>query len=312
MNRPAQAISKSRACPGSVRLYFLGRGLTAVFLLLIALPLAAHSAPAGPETVRVPPEENYIYNIHFLFFQNAAVGSLKIRKVDKFRYRADLVAETKGFIGLVTGYRKNHYISEMEFVPREKRLISRVYSKTVYRGLSVTRSATTIDQKMRKIQWKTTENGALKDSGTEPIPEGVTYEDLLSAFFNLRFGAFGPLTRGRHLTVKTLPAYRTTEKGEEEYEKKFVRDFDIRIADEETERRYRERYERTKEKGLLALVKVPEELFGQKTGEVRVWLDENLIPVAATVEDAILFGDVHGTLERAVISRPKSAGDISR
>ena len=42
-------------------------------------------------------------------------------------------------------------------------------------------------------------------------------------------------------------------------------------------------------------------MFGQKTGEIRVWLDADLIPVAATVEDAILFGDVHGFLQKAVV-----------
>ena len=69
--------------------------------------------------------------------------------------------------------------------------------------------------------------------------------------------------------------------------------------------RLRRRFGREKERGILALVKVPKELFGQKTGEVRVWMDENLIPVAATVERAILFGDVSGTLRKAIVLPPR-------
>ena len=71
----------------------------------------------------------------------------------------------------------------------------------------------------------------------------------------------------------TLPAYLLSE---DEWIKKRedpARHFDVRIADAATERIYRKRFGRMNENGLLALVKVPPELFGQKTGEIRVWFD---------------------------------------
>ncbi len=273
--------------------------------LLAAFFLLAASPPAGQAPSLQ--EEEFVYDIHFLWFRQAAEGTLILRRLGERRYRAELVAETKGFIGFLTAYRKNHYISEMEYDPAKRRLLSRVYSKTVYRGLNITQSRTVIDGQKGQIRWETRGNGEIQDKGTERIPEGVIYEDLLSAFFNLRIGAFGPLTRGRFLTVTTLPAYQTTRELKEDYDKEFVRNFDIRIADAETERRYRRAFDRVEEKGLLALVKVPKELFGQTTGEVRLWLDPNLIPVAATVEDVIFFGDVHGTLRKAIVGRAAPA-----
>ncbi len=270
-------------------------------LLLLAALLGAAASPADSASPRLPRNEDFTYTVHFLWFTNAAKAKLLIRRVGKARYRAELMAETTGFVGLLTQYRKNHYVSEMEYSPEKGRLLSRRYTKTVSLGSDITRSITVIDREKGEIRWTTTENGKVKDEGSEPIPEGIIYEDLLSAFFNLRIGAFGPLTRGRKLTITTLPAYQSTDEGVEDYKKEFVRNFDIRIADAATERAYRKRYEQNQENGLLALVKVPKELFGQKTGEIRVWLDAGLIPVAATVEDAILFGDVHGYLQKAVV-----------
>ncbi|MDA1001433.1 MAG: hypothetical protein O2807_13080 [bacterium] len=57
----------------------------------------------------------------------------------------------------------------------------------------------------------------------------------------------------------------------------------------------------TGEKGYLVIVKVPKDIFGQETGEIRVWFDAALIPTEATVENAIFFGDVTGRLRRAFI-----------
>lgn len=297
----------SRALAGfpvrSPRMACVLGALLCALLLPPALAGRAEGAAAGPRP-SLPPDENYLYDVDFLFFKNIAEGTLRLRRLGNLSYRAELIAETKGIIGFLTSYRKNHYASDLEYDPARGRFFTRNYTKTVYRGLNISRTTMEIDRQGRTIRWAATSNGGLREKGTEPIPPGVVYEDLLSAFFNFRGGAFGPLSRGRHFTILTLPAY-DTPKEERERGESLARDFDIRLADPETERRYRRAYDREKERGLLVLVKVPKELFGQETGEVRVWFDESLIPVSATVEQAIYFGDVHGTLRKAVIGRPR-------
>ena len=272
-------------------------------LLMLSSPAGrAEGAAAGPGA-SLPPEESYLYDVDFIFFKNVADGTLRLRRLGNLSYRAELIAETKGFIGFLTGYRKNHYTSDLEYDPARRRFSARRYTKTVYRELDISRTTMAIDREARTVQWATTFNDEPLEKGTEPIPEGVVYEDLLSAFFNFRSGGFGPLSKGRHFTVVTLPGY-DTPKEEKESGESLARNFDIRIADPETERRYREAYDREKEKGLLVLVKVPKELFGQETGEVRVWFDESLIPVSATIDRAYFLGDVRGILRKAVIGRP--------
>ncbi len=269
-----------------------------LFSALILLSLLSAAVP-GTHAQKMPRREIFTYNVRIFIFPKAAQGTIRIIQVSKNRYRAELMAETTGIVGFLTRYRKNHYISEIEYLPGESRFFSRRHTKKVHRGANVERTVATIDQEEGKVNWKIYDNDELKNEGTDPIPGGVQYEDLLSAFFNFRNGAYGPLEAGRKMTILALPDYaervrnRDKQIKEDPYQK-----FEIRIPDAKSEAAYRKRYGRTGEKGTLALVKVPKNLFGQQTGEIRIWFDENVIPLAATVEDAIFFGDVHGTLRQ--------------
>ena len=262
----------------------------------VAAPPVILRAAAAPA---MPPSEAWSYNIRFLFFTQAAQGHLKITRLGGNRYRAELLAETKGLVGILMYGRKNHYISEMTFDPVKRRFVSRLYTKRVHKQGGVERTTAVIDSKSGVVRWKYFWNDKLVGEGNDPMPGGKRVEDLLSAFFNLLLGSLGPLEHGRKMTVFTLPNYKAkaTKEITDEDELKFQK-FEIRIPSAESERAYRKIHGRTKEKGLLALVKVPKSLFGQETGEVRVWLDAKRVPVAATVEDAIFFGDVEGVLIR--------------
>jgi hypothetical protein len=276
--------------------------VSAIFwIAALAFPGPALPVPAVP-----PPEEAFFYDIHFMWFTNSAEAGIRIRRTGKKRYRAELEFKTKGFIGFLISHQKNHYVSEMDYIPENHHLLSHKFTKTVIRGKVVKRTTAVIDYAKGEIRWEASNSEKLLEKGVDPIPKGVIYEDLLSAFFNLRFGAYGPLKRGKRLSVDTLPDYDPPEKGQKDYRKESDRQVVIRIAKIATEREYRELYERTKEKGLLALVKVPKFLFGQEIGKTHVWFDSDLTPVAVTVEDAILFGDLYGNLR----GRPSPAATV--
>ena len=280
------------------------------FLKIVLAALIALGAVAAPgrflhagQPLPPPPQEEFIYNIEFLVFTQAAQAHLRIRRRGKNRYRAELIAETKGLIGLLMYGRKNHYISDMEFDPKKRRFTSRLYTKLVYRQNGVERTTAAIDTKNGLVRWKYFFRDKLIGEGVDPTPKGARVEDLLSAFFNFRLGSLGSLEPGRKMTLFTLPNYRAKALKEDfsEEEKKFQK-FEISIPSAKSTRAYRRKFGRSKEKGLLILVKVPKNLFGQETGEVRVWFDPKMTPVEATVEDAILFGDVIGVLVKSKIS----------
>ncbi len=274
---------------------------------IVAISLCAPLAPAGAlyaAAAPTPPDETFTYNIKFLWFTQAAQGELKFRRIEGNRYKAELIAETKGLVGVLMYGRKNHYISEMVFDPEKRRFVSRLYTKLIHKPDGTERTTAVIDPKNRTVHWKYFWKDKLEGSGVDPMPPGARVEDLLSAFFNFRNGGLGALEPGKKMTLFTLPDYKAkaTDKNPDGDEKKFQR-FEIRIPTAKAEREYRVKYERKEKKGVLALVKVPKNLFGQETGEVRVWLDTRMVPLAATVEDAILFGDVYGVLVKPESTR---------
>lgn len=287
--------------------------IAAVFLcalLLLPSPRRAEGAAPGA-AAPLPPEETYTYDIDFFFLKSVAEGTIRLRRVSRLGYRAELVAETRGIIGFLTSYRKNQYISEMDYDPGRGRFFARRYTKAIHRGKNISKTTMEIDAESRAVRWATFYNDKLREKGSEPIPSGVSYEDLLSAFFNFRRGALGSLEKGSRFTIVTLPAY-DIPKGEREEGESLARDFEVRVADPATELSYRKSYGRTGEPGLLVFVKVPKELFGQETGEVRVWFNPALTPVSATVERAYYFGDVHGTLRKSEIGAPPRLGGDGR
>ncbi len=275
-----------------------GKGNWAMQSLILAALMLATPPAAGAGVGVSLRGEDFCYHLRFMEFLHAADSRLRLRRVSENRYEAELVAETKGFIGFLLAYRKNIYRSEMDYFPGRRRFITHRFTKMIVSGGDVAKSVTDIDYAKREIRWVVTENGAVESEGSEPIPAGAVYEDLLSVFLNLRNGAFGPLTRGRRITVVSLPYYRSLLGGWEGGRKAVNRSFDIRIADASTERAYRRRFDRTGETGLLVLVNVPNDFFGQNSGDAQVWFDRNLIPVSTRVEDVILFGDIVGDLRR--------------
>ncbi len=292
---------KAERIANGFRWWFSRRTLVLfVFLARATVLGCAPQAAAATEPILAPIEEEFRYNIGFLWFERVAEGRITIRRISDRSYRADLMAETKGFVGFLTNYQKNHYVSEMKYVPEKGRFITSRFTKVVTRGSKVVKSVTEIDYEKGEHRWVATENNEVKDRGTRPIPEGVIYEDILSAFFNLRQRAFGPLTHGRRLTIDALPYYQLTDEGQTDYDNDLIRQFEIRIPDAPTEQEYRRRFDRTNEKGHLVLIQVPKQDFGQKSGEIIIWFDENLIPVATRVEDVVFFGDVTGILQQPI------------
>lgn len=97
----------------------------------------------------------------------------------------------------------------------------------------------------------TFQNGEFNSEGGFPLPGGTVYEDMLSAFFNFRNGAFGDLRPGRKITVTSPPDYEKSENGEYFDGTELARRIETTIADEKVEKEYRRRYNRTKNTGML-------------------------------------------------------------
>ncbi|MBI4388710.1 MAG: DUF3108 domain-containing protein [Nitrospinae bacterium] len=275
----------------------------------IAAPVWAESPSASPANDDLPglydsfePKgdirrfdgETLHYDISFLWFDKAATAAVSFYKLDG-QYQALLVAETKGFVGWFTSYRKHVYKSTFDIVDNGERIRSNKFEREVVIGDDVEKTTHSLDYAERKHGWRAFKNGALTDQGTEDIPPDVYFDDILAAFYNFRNSAYGKLAKGATFKINTIP-----EKG--------VKEISIFIKTEKEEETVRVQQIRKKTEELLLRVIIPKEIFKTKTGELLFWSSKNYIPLETTVVDYVLLGDLHARFVKRTASKSAPIG----
>ncbi len=258
---------------------------------LLLFAVAFLPGPAAAQTASVaslPEEETLVYNIGFLIFRKAADGSMALRYLPKRDlYEGVLQAKTKGFISWVSLAREDTYRSLMRLSP-DGRLIPVEFFKEVHTWSYQITSRTVLDYESGVMRWKTTEVIGGKTSieeKSQPIPPGVIYEDFISAFFNLRRGAYGSIRPGQNFRILSLPTDQWFEKKAEEPQYFLVR------------------IDPAQEKGLsqtVVSIHVPEDLFGQTVGDIQFHMRQYFIPSRILVKKALIFGNMEGNLIRVM------------
>jgi hypothetical protein len=225
--------------------------------------------------------EEFIYDIGFWWFKKAAIGKIAIHKKEGDIYEITLTAETIGFIGFITSYRKDIYHAYAEEVNGGRRFRTKRFEKVVKIGDGTRYGYTDADYDKMTYHWKSWGGGKEEKEATEQIPPGVLYDDPLTGFYNFRFGVHGRIEEGNEFSVPTFPA-------------KGVSNIYVRI---ETNKGKAARINPDPaEVDYLADIIIDKELFGSQTGKVEVHFNKELIPVHVIAKDLILFGDVRGTL----------------
>ncbi len=234
--------------------------------------------------------ETLYFDISFLMFNQAATAEVRFFEKNGV-YRSRLVAQTKGFIGLVTSYRQHTYEATFDVIDGGRRLRAVAFLRQVVNGDQLVRTEHTFDYKRRLHRWTDFANGKKTSAGEEVIPDGVPFDDVLTAFYNFRNGVYGPVKQGAAFSIHTVP-----EKGHDTIE--------IAVhsaADEENERQATGRNAKDE---FLIDIKVPKEIFNTETGRIRLWSSRHLIPVESIIEDVILLGDLHANFNRREIKKP--------
>jgi len=121
----------------------------------------------------------------------------------------------------------------------------------------------------------------LSSTKQHDIPDGQHPVDVLTAFYNLRAGIYGPLQRGTKVLIPT-------------YSGKGFIDFEVSVltVEEQASQDY------FPDHGLLVQVKVDPEIFETNSGSLYVWFDKLGVPGRGIIEDLIGLGDVRGYLNK--------------
>lgn len=262
---------------------FVSLPVLALVLLSFA-PVCVEAQEVGAEKeIQRMVGENYLYAIDFLFFTRLAEGELRLSETDQPNiYRAELIGRTLGVASWLSGDRTQTYTSVMELTPEgalrsiehTSRIVKRKWGKWRDRGRHHH-----YDYTQGIVLEEKSKEGVVSSRKERKIPDGQQPVDMLTAFYNLRAGAYGPLARGSHFLIPT-------------YSGKGFSDITVTVLTHA---------QQVKQKffpahGLLLSVTLDPEVFDTGSGDLYFWLDDAGVPERGIVEDIIGMGDVRGYL----------------
>ncbi|NOY12236.1 MAG: DUF3108 domain-containing protein [Deltaproteobacteria bacterium] len=164
-------------------------------LLTTTFPAFAAVSPGAVQSVESLVGERLTYDISFLWFKHLAEGSIRLERGEKLgTYLATMEARTRGFAAFVTRNRVEKYQTLMEVGP-DGLLRPLVHSSQTFKGkgkdLREKKTSYTFDYLKRQVKYKKIKYHRITADETLPLGTAGPVYDILSAFYNLRLGAFG-------------------------------------------------------------------------------------------------------------------------
>lgn len=258
-------------------------GVFALTLLSFALLCSEAQELGAEKEIQQMVGENYLYSIDFLFFKRLAEGELRFSETDQPDiYRAELIGRTLGVASWLSGDRTQTYTSVMKLTPdgslrsieHTSRIVKRKWGKWRDRGRHHR-----YDYTQGIVFEEKSKEGVVSSRKERKIPEGQQPVDMLTAFYNLRAGVYGPLARGSQFLIPT-------------YSGKGFSNISVTVLTVAKQAKQ----EFFPAHGLLLSVTLDPEVFDTDSGNLYFWLSDAGFPERGIVEDIIGMGDVRGSL----------------
>jgi hypothetical protein len=115
------------------------------------------------------------------------------------------------------------------------------------------------------------------------MQSGRIYEDYLTLGYNMRRGYYGSPERGR---VYRLPLFIH----------KKMKSIKLRVASADEAAKLRPDKPVRADKDFLIKFQVDRKDLSSGTGEVELWVNPDITPIAGKIKDVALFGDLWGNL----------------
>jgi len=258
-----------------------------IFFLGVSSPhsLAAIQPAPGKDTIADAfLGEALTYQIGFWAFDNVAVGKISLKRGADGDYVATLSANTTGgFLTWLLSGRHDIYVEHLRLSDDGKRFISKTFEKNVVTANKKKESVITIDYAKGIMTSRNLEDGQETTNNVIPLQKGILYDGPLAAFYNLRFGAYGPFQMGREFNIYTFP----------KKDNNHVPVIHVRLAGQkETDKKLSGNFLHE----YFAEVKLDKDLFGSKAGDVEIVFSNDRVPEEAVAKDIVFFGDVRGKL----------------
>lgn len=261
------------------------------FLLMVGsvVPAAASASEVTRER-RVALEtlvgEQLVYDVSFLWFDRLAEGTIRLSRGEiPGTYLAELKARTRGFAAFVTNNRVEKLQTLMEFGPDGllRPLRHSTHSlKGEGKDLREKETSYAFDYQASRVKYQKIKDHVINADELIELQGDTSVYDVLSAFYNLRIGAFGPLSK-EGVSLATLHRTKVEE---------------IAVLPATPESSKDKRFFASD--ALLCEVLVDPEIFKTNGRTLLVSFDEHFQPQKAVVKNVIGLGDVKGVLRQVV------------
>lgn len=254
--------------------------------------IASHSLALQPLDVSIPvshPIESLVgeeltYDVSFLWFDHLAVGTIRLSRGEQAgTYLAVLEASTRGFAAMVTRDRIESIQTLME-LGEDGLLRPLVHGSHSFKGKGDKQqekiTSYSFDYQAHQVKFQKIKNNRIYDDELLPLETDGPVYDILSAFYNLRSGSFGPLD-GEQIVFPTFH-----RKGIEEIVFAPVDRDELQDADFFSTR------------NILRKILVDPEIFKTSGRDLLVSFDDSGRPQKAVVKNVIGLGDVKGVLRQ--------------
>lgn len=234
-------------------------GLLVNLILLLPLPELGHAALGS---------EKLYYTVKALFFEDAGRATISLTPKGAGQFVGVIEGETTGVISWFTAHRRDKYRTTMHLV--DGRLQPWVYIEESWRKGRHHYKEYRFDYGKRRLElWQPRENGELELTWETELTE--PFYDPISAFYNFRLGALGPIKGGETIIVAGIPYPEPEE-------------VVIRIG-------------LRKAAGQEVTVAIRNRAFENESGLVHLVFDDDLVPQTAWTR-VLKFGKLSGRLLR--------------
>ncbi len=216
--------------------------------------------------------EDLTFGVGFWLFKNAAHAHMSFKKAEE-GYVASFEVQTSGFIGLITRNMKEVMQSTMRYDPQKRRLQPLSFQETITQGDRIRIKTVTFNYEKRIFTFTQEGTNKKKIEITGRLPK-KDCDDLLTAFYNLRLGSYGPIKKGRDIPITACVKERPSR---------------LLIVVPEQDKKAPERVCRGDYYMMLSMEK---DLTNIASKKVSGWFDKDLVPLCGIIEDAYFFGDI--------------------
>jgi len=238
-----------------------------------------------PELLERIKNEKLTFQIFYLDLIKFAEGYVLFGQRSEKYFFAESLVEVAGISDLFTNYKSQLATSNMELsLEPAPRLIPRTFNRHIVLRDRQIQTRNTFDYKRCRWSSKIYRDGKLKKRRRRKIPDGVIYENFLSAFYNLRLEAFGPIAKGQTIEFNTIPY-------------KGVDSVSLEIASPEAEKNEARWLKGIGDAEFLIMMQVTEKIMGIKPAKLLAAADKDLIPIAGLIKDALPLGNIYVDLK---------------